>query len=132
MPAAAVLLSPWVDLTLSGGTLDANEAGDYCWRRALEIYARNYLADLDPRHPLASPLYANLAGLPPLLIQAGGAETLLDDSRALSERALAADVEVGLDVTEGAIHVFQAFAPMVPDSNEAIQRIGAFLKQKLA
>ncbi len=132
LPGAVMLLSPWVDLTLNGDTIDSNEASDYCWRRALEIYARNYLADLDPRHPLASPLYADLTGLPPLLIQAGGAETLLDDSRTLAERALTAGVEVELEVTEGAIHVFHAFAPMVPGSTEAIQRIGAFVQQKLA
>lgn len=131
LPAAGVLLSPWVDLTLSSASLDAHEASDYCWRRALEVYASNYLGDLDPRHPLASPLYADPTGLPPLLIQAGGSETLLDDSRAYTEHARAAGVEVELEINDGSIHVFQAFAPFVPGATEAIARIGEFVRQKM-
>jgi acetyl esterase/lipase len=131
LPAAAVLLSPWVDLTLSGASLDAHEASDYCWRRALEVYASNYLSGLDPCHPLASPLYADPTGLPPLLIQAGGSETLLDDSRAYVEHARAAGVEVEFEINEGSIHVFQAFAPMVPGSTAAIARIGEFVQRQL-
>jgi acetyl esterase/lipase len=90
-----------------------------------------YLDGADPRTPLASPLYADLGGLPPLLIQVGTAETLLDDSRRVAERAQAAGVELELQTFEDLIHVFQAFAPMVPEAEEAIARIGAFVQARL-
>lgn len=90
-----------------------------------------YLAGADPKTPLAAPLHADLSGLPPILIQVGTAETLLDDSIRIAERLRAAGVAVELQQYEDLIHVFQAFAPIVPEASEAIDKIGAFLKSQL-
>ena len=92
--------------------------------------AKLYLGDLHPRTPLASPLYADLSGLPPLLIQVGTAETLLDDATRIAERARKAGVEVTLDVWDDMIHVFQAFAPMLPEGQQAIEQIGEYLRAR--
>jgi epsilon-lactone hydrolase len=129
LPRAAVLMSPWVDLACEGESIDRN-GDDYLGRRVLEMFAGYYLGDTDPRTPSASPVYADLAGLPPLLIQAGGAETLLSESRRLAERAAAAGVEVELRVFDGAVHVFQAFAPFVPEATEALREIGRFVRER--
>ena len=89
-----------------------------------------YLGDADPRSPLAAPLYADLSGLPPLLIQVGTAETLLDDSTRLAERARKAGVTVTLDVWDDMIHVFQAFAPILPEGQQAVDQIGEYLRAR--
>jgi acetyl esterase/lipase len=93
---------------------------------------RLYLGGADPRTPLAAPLYANLHGLPPLLIQVGTAEALLDDSTRLAERARAAGVDVTLDPWEDMIHVWQFFAEMLPEGQDAIDRIGEFTRKRLS
>ncbi len=100
--------------------------------RALRREAAMYLAGEDPRNPLASPIYADLAGLPPMLIQAGTCEILLDDARRLAERAEGAGVEVELEVREGMFHVWQFFTPLVPESNAALAKAGRFLRQRWA
>ena len=97
----------------------------------LNRMAEAYLGGLDLRTPLASPLYAELGGLPPLLIQVGTEETLYDDSTRFADKARQAGVEVDLEVWPEMIHVFQAFAPMVPEAREAVSKIGDFLKQRL-
>jgi acetyl esterase/lipase len=94
--------------------------------------AKLYLAEHPPRTPLAAPLYADLAGLPPLYIQVGTAETLLDDSVRLAERALEAGVDVTLEQWDDMIHVFQAFAPMLPEGQQAIDKIGEYLRARWA
>ncbi len=91
--------------------------------------AQAYLGDTDPRTPLAAPLYADLSGLPPLLIQVGTAETLLDDSTRLAERAKSAGVNVTLEPWDDMIHVWQFFASMLPEGQQAIDRIGQFVRQ---
>jgi acetyl esterase/lipase len=91
-----------------------------------------YLGDTAPRTPLAAPLYADLHGLPPLLIQVGTCEILLDDATRLAERATAANVAVTLDTWEGMIHVWQLFAPLLPAGQQAIDRIGEFVRQHTA
>ncbi|RMG96265.1 MAG: alpha/beta hydrolase [Chloroflexi bacterium] len=132
LPATAVCLSPWVDLALTGKSLTTNAAADpVITRERLAEYAQLYLGETDPQIPLASPLYADLNGLPPLLIQAGSAEILLDDASRLAARAEAAGVAVTLDIWEEMIHVWQAFAAVVPESQEAIARIGEFVRQYL-
>ena len=85
----------------------------------------------DPRHPLASPVYADLTGLPPLMIQVGDAEAFLDDSTTLAANARAAGVDVTLEVWPEMIHVFQAHAPSIPEGQEGIDHAGAFLRQHL-
>ncbi len=133
LPAAGVCLSPWVDLEGIGDSMTTQAAADPMVQRdPLRKMAALYLAGQDPRTPLAAPLYANLSGLPPLLIQVGTAETLLDDSTRLAERARKAGVNVTLEPWEDMIHVFQAFAPILPEGREAIERIGAFVRQRTA
>jgi acetyl esterase/lipase len=93
--------------------------------------ANAYLGDADLRTPLAAPLYADLTGLPPLLIHVGTAETLLDDSTRLAERAKAAGVDVTLEPWDDMIHVWQFFAAMLPEGQQAIDRIGDFIREHI-
>ncbi len=90
-----------------------------------------YLGGADPRTPLAAPLYGDLSGLPPMLVQVGTAETLLDDATRIVERARAAGVSIELETFDDLVHVFQAFAPAVPEAVEAIEKIGGFIKRHL-
>jgi monoterpene epsilon-lactone hydrolase len=129
LPACAVALSPWVDLEQTGSTLDANERFDYISRRALNQYARRFIDPTQLKNPLAASLHADLSGLPPLLIQVGSAEVLLDDSRRVAERAKAAGVDVTLRVWEDMIHVWHLFAFMAPQGVAAIEEIGAFIRE---
>jgi monoterpene epsilon-lactone hydrolase len=98
-------------------------------RELLEFMASVYLGGRDRRTPLASPLYADLQGLPPLLILVGSAETILEDSTRLAERAQAAGVEVTLEVWDDMIHCWPIFAPILPEGQQAIERIGAFIRE---
>ena len=98
-------------------------------RELLDVLANLYLGTRDRRTPLAAPLYADLQGLPPLLIQVGSSETLLDDSNRLTERAKAAGVDATLEVWEDMIHTWHLFAPILPEGQQAIERIGEFLRQ---
>ena len=129
LPVAAVLTSPWVDLTCQGSTIDSHAAYDYVQRETLELFARTYLGGTDPRSPYVSPVHADLSGLPPLLIHAGGAEALRWEIERLAERARAAGVEVTLWVAEGMIHAFHGFAPVLPEARRAIRAIGEFVRQ---
>lgn len=131
LPAAGVCLSPWVDLEGIGESMSSRAHLDPMVQKDhLLRMAKLYLGDLHPRTPLAAPLYADLSGLPPLLIQVGTAETLLDDATRIAERAKKAGVEVTLDVWEDMIHVFQAFAPMLPEGQRAIEQIGEYLRAR--
>ena len=131
LPCAAVCLSPWTDLAVTGASMAANAATDPIVRREDALAAAAaYLAGGDPKTPLASPLYADLTGLPPLLIQAGTAETLLDDARRLAQRAGAAGVEITLDLWEHMFHVWQMCYPILPEGRRAIRDIGRFVVQK--
>ena len=133
LPGAAVCLSPWTDLAATGNSLQTRARTDPWFDPSgVPKTARVYLADADPWDPLASPLYADLHGLPPLLIQVGECEILLSDSTRLAEKARAAGVDVTLEVWNGMFHVWQIFAWFVPEGRQAIERIGEFLKQKLA
>lgn len=132
MPAAGVCMSPWVDLEGTGESMTTKvEEDPIVQREMLEFMAELYIGDRDRRTPLASPLYADLRGLPPLLIQVGTAETLLDDSTRLAERAKAAGVDVDLQVWDDMIHVWQMFAPVLPEGQQAIEQIGEFIRQKI-
>jgi acetyl esterase/lipase len=132
LPAAAVPMSPWADLEQSGETMVSKAEADLLvGTDVLGGMAAHYLGEQDPRNPLASPLYGDFQGLPPLYIQVGGDETLLDDSRRVAERARAAGVEVKLDVFPEMQHVFQNSAGNVPEADDAVARIGAWLRPKL-
>jgi phosphinothricin tripeptide acetyl hydrolase len=129
LPAAGVCISPWVDLTCSGASYTTRVDVDPIVRAAgVGEMAALYLAGTDPKTPLASPLFADLSGLPPLLIHVGDDEVLLDDSMQLAERARKARVEATLDVWPAMIHVWHWFFPMLEEGQAAIDRIGAFVR----
>ncbi len=130
LPAAAVCLSPWVDMEALGESMTTNaEVDPMIQREEVLEGAKAYLGGAEPRTPLAAPLYADPSELPPLLIQVGSSETLLDDSTRLAERAKSAGVDVTLEVWDEMIHVFQFMAAMLPEGQHAINRIGEFIRQ---
>lgn len=130
LPAAGVLLSPWVDMEGIGESMKTNDAADpIVHKDALLGMAKAYLGGKDPRTPLAAPLYADLKGLPPLLIQVGTAETLLDDASRLADRAKKAGVNVTYEPWQNMIHVWHIFAPMLDEGQQAIDKIGAFVRK---
>jgi epsilon-lactone hydrolase len=129
LPAAALLFSPWTDLAATGSTLVTNDGADPMFRgAAIARVAKFYLAETDPTHPYASPLYADLAGLPSLFIQAGSTEVLLDDARRVAQRANAAGVAVEFEVWPNMPHVWQLFAPFIPEARRALDRAAAFAR----
>jgi len=130
LPAASVCLSPWVDLEGLGQSMTTKaEADPMVQRDAIIKMGKAYLGNADARTPLAAPLYADLTGLPPMLIQVGTSETLLDDATRLAEGAKEAGVNVTLEPWEEMIHVWQYFASSVPEAKEAVKRIGSFILQ---
>jgi acetyl esterase/lipase len=129
MPASAVVISPWTDLSASGESWQTNAKADYVINaKGLQASARMYLDGTDPHHPLASPLYANLLGLPPLLIQVGSEEILLSDSTRLAEHARRANVDVTLEVWDGMQHVWHFAGGILPEARQAIDKIGEFIR----
>lgn len=132
MPGACVLFSPYADLTLSGASMTSKVAADPSFRpAAIAVRAKDYIGAADPADPLISPVFADLRGLPPLLIQAGSNEVLLDDAVRLAARAAADDVPVTLEVTPGVPHLFQAFAAMLEEGEAALRRVAEFLGTSL-
>jgi epsilon-lactone hydrolase len=130
LPAAGVCLSPWVDLEGIGESMTTKAESDPNVQRALlAMLSSAYLAGADPRSALAAPLYADLTGLPPLLIQVGTSETLLDDSTRLAAKAEGEGVTVTLRPYEDMIHVFQMF-PVLPEAQQAVEEIGAFVRRQ--
>ena len=130
MPGAAVCISPWVDMEGLGDSMETRAAADpMVGKENLMISAKTYLGGSDPRAPLAAPLYADLRGLPPMLIQVGDAEVLLDDSTRLAGIAREAGVEVEMDVWDDMIHVWHLFAPILPEGKQAISQAGEFIKK---
>jgi epsilon-lactone hydrolase len=128
MPAAALLMSPWADLTLSGTSMDTKQGIDPQLARELfRPRVADYVGDHDPSEGLISPIFADLSGLPPLVIQAGSHEVLLDDAIRLAQRAATADVGVTLDVTPSVPHVFQAFHAVLDEGAAALDRAGRLL-----
>lgn len=131
LPAAAVCLSPWVDLAITGASVDARaELDPWVPKAGLQMMANHYLAGADPRHPLASPILADLTGLPPLLVHVGTAEVLHDDADRLAAQAKAHGVEVTFEAWEEMIHVWHFF-PTLPEAHEAVSRIGRFIREKV-
>jgi monoterpene epsilon-lactone hydrolase len=131
LPAAAVLMSPTVDLTSSGASMtDRVDEDPISTPALLRQLASDYLAGADPTTPLASPLFASLSGLPPLLVQVGTADLLLSDSERLARAAAEAGVDVHLEVGEGLPHVYQ-LALGTPEAAEATERIGRFLRARV-
>jgi monoterpene epsilon-lactone hydrolase len=133
LPAAAVALSPWTDLALTGTSLSLNVKSDPMLNaKDTRLFADCYLAGADPRNPYASPLYGNLAGLPPTLIHVGSDEILHDDAVRMAENLRAAGCRVRIEVWRRMPHGWHLFAPVLPEAMEAIAHIGAFADQVLA
>ena len=133
MPAAALLLSPMTDLTVTGSSYAGKAHADPAISaQAIRTRAADYLAGTDPADPLVSPIFADLSGLPPLLIQAGSHEVLLDDATRLAVKAAADDVAVILDITPGVPHVFQAFAALLDEGDAALNRAARFIQDNTA
>jgi monoterpene epsilon-lactone hydrolase len=130
-PVAAVLMSPWTDLAATGTSYVSRAEADPIHQRSMILaLAKNYLGGRgDPCDPLVSPLYADLRGLPPLLIQVGDRETVLDDSVMFADKARASGIDVNLEVWDGMIHVFQMFE--LPEAHQAIASIAGFLNRHL-
>jgi phosphinothricin tripeptide acetyl hydrolase len=132
LPGAAVAISPWTDLTCSAASYRSLAARDPLVSLPdISIMAGRYLGPADPRAPLASPLFADLRGLPALLIQVGSEEVLIDDASGLAERARAAGVDVTLEVWEQMIHVWHWFLPWLDEAGTAVEKIGGFLRSRL-
>lgn len=128
LPAAAVCISPWADLTCSNDSFRTRaDADPMVMSPGINEMADLYLHGTPPTHPLASPNYADLQGLPPLLIHVGTEEVLLDDAIKLDAKARAAGVDCSLEVWDDMIHVWHAFHPMLPEGKQGIERVGAFL-----
>jgi acetyl esterase/lipase len=133
LPAAGVCLSPWVDLTCSGASYETKATEDPIVKReGVGEMAMAYLRGQDPKTPLASPLFASLAGLPPLLIQVGSAEVLLDDAVMLADRAKAAGVETTLEVWDDMVHVWPWFLSLLDEAPAAVSAIAKFARARLA
>ena len=133
LPAAAVALSPWTDLALTGTSLSLNAKSDPMMNAAdARLFADCYLAGSNPRNPYASPLYGNPTGLPPSLIHVGSDEILHDDAVRMAENLRAAGCQVQIEVWPRMPHGWHLFAPVLPEARTAIARIGAFADQVLA
>ena len=131
-PAGGVCISPWVDLTCSGATYATKAAVDpIVTRESVAMMAQAYAGADDPKAPLLSPLYADLRGLPPLLVQVGSDEVLLDDALGLGERARAAGVDVTIEEWPAMIHVWHWFQPMLDEAERAVGVIGNFVRTRL-
>lgn len=132
LPAAAALISPWADLACTGESFKTNvEVDPLVTQEGLKFMAEKYLGGEDARNPLASPVYANLQGLPPLYISVGSTELLRDDAVRLADRAKAVGVNVTLDIWEDMPHVFQQTAQVTPEGKKGIQKIGEFIQKFL-
>ncbi|HEU5224222.1 MAG TPA: alpha/beta hydrolase [Actinomycetota bacterium] len=132
LPAGAYVMSPYADLTLAGTTMQTKREVDPLFtRELLQARVTDYTAGQDASLGLISPIFADLSGLPPLIIQAGSHELLLDDAVRLAGQAAAADVEVTLEITPGVPHVFQAYSAILDEGAAALDRAGRFLSAKL-
>ena len=133
LPAAAFAMSPYADLTLAGTTMETKrEADPLLSRELLQPRVTDYAAGQDAALGLISPIFADLSGLPPLIIQAGTHEVLLDDAIRLARQAATADVEVTLDITPRVPHVFQAYHAILDEAAAALDRAGQLLSALLA
>lgn len=131
LPAAAVALSPWTDLAMTGASLRRNARADpFIDGSDMALIAGWYLGGADPRNPYASPLYGDPAGLPPSLIQVGSDEILRDDATRMADRLRAAGREVELEIWPRMPHVWHLFAAMMPEARRAIARVGAFVRDR--
>jgi monoterpene epsilon-lactone hydrolase len=131
LPAGAVPISPWVDLACTGQTLETQSSDLTVTKEGLQRMAGDYLGGADPRNPLASPIFGDFSGLPPLLVIVGGAEGLLDDAVSLARQAAIGGVDVTLRIWAGMQHVFPIYAGFLPEADTAIAVIGSWMRARL-
>lgn len=133
LPAAALLMSPCVDMETTGKSYETNRDSDPFFKRdVVRGIIRGFLGeDTDARDPRANPLYADLSGLGPLYVQAGGDETLADDARLLYEHAVKAGVDARLDIVPGMLHTFQMAAGRAPEADDAIRELAGWVRPRL-
>jgi acetyl esterase/lipase len=132
MPAAAVAISPWADLTCSGESYRTKHRVSAAPLNSWFVFSKHYAGAINPANPLISPLFGDLAGLPPLLINSGDADELYDDGERFYRKALEAGVEVTFRQGRGQLHCYPFFAPMFREATEAMDEICDFIKKKLA
>jgi acetyl esterase/lipase len=131
LPAAGVALSPWTDLACTGDSYRTNVMRDISTLGSWDVWGGYYVGPNDPRNPWISPLYGDLRGLPPILIQVGDHEILLDDSRRFAAKAEAAGVDIRLRVWEGMVHCFPLLAPMFPEATRAWEETIDYIRQHI-
>lgn len=130
-PSCGVCISPWTDMALEGGTMTTKAAEDQMAPKPMLMLLRdNYVGDAGERHPLASPIYADLKGIAPLLILVGSAETLLDDALRLAGAAGGAEVPVHLEIWPEMVHVWPLFHQILAEGRQALVRMGEYIRQK--
>jgi epsilon-lactone hydrolase len=130
LPLAAVMISPWTDLSCSGDTHNTHAHRDPALTpEILQHWAKFYTGANSATDPLISPLFGDYSGLPPMLVMVGDSEVLLDDSRQYAEKAKAAGVDVTLEVWDEMVHIFPVFAPMLPEGQKGIERIGEWVRE---
>lgn len=132
MPKCAITMSPWLDLTLSGESMTTKEEAEpMLVKEAMPLWAGNYLGDTDPRTPYASPLFGELNGLPPIYIQVGSEELLLDDSVRFAKKATEQGSPVRIEIYQRYFHVFQGFFRILPKAHKANKKLAEFLVRHL-
>lgn len=131
LPCAAVASSPWLDLACSADSFRRNARKDISILGSWEVWSKYYAGDADLRDPWISPIHADLRGLPPIMIQIGTCEIMLDDAVRFAELARAAGVEVTLRVWQGMVHCFAFFSPMFPEATAGMNELGAFIRATL-
>jgi epsilon-lactone hydrolase len=132
LPKCAIALSPWLDHTMSGNSYASHKDIDpMLVAEAMPVWSKHYMGDADPLSPYASPIFHDLSGLPPIYIQVGEEELLLDDSTRFSEKAKLAGAEITLEVFAKEFHVFNAFWRILPRAREANRKLGNFLSGRL-
>ena len=130
LPGGIITMSPWTDVTLSGETYESNYEIDPLFGNSREnmLYQCSYIGDADPKNPYLSPLFGDYTGFPPMLMQVGSYEVLLSDTQSVSEKAKKAGVRVRTSVYDGMFHVFQMGLDLIPESREAWEEVGEFMK----
>ncbi|WP_246696135.1 alpha/beta hydrolase [Mesorhizobium sp. SARCC-RB16n] len=132
LPVATLIISGWFDMAMTAASYETNREKDPAFAKAgVDWLAANFIGDADRRDPEVSPLYADLSGFPPVFLQAGADETLVDESRVFAERARQAGVETRLDVFDGMLHSFQMMAGRAPEADDAIVRFAAWVRPRL-
>lgn len=128
LPACAVAMSPWVDLTNSGESLTKNSQKDtLCWKDAQFVFSRYYVGEANPENPWISPIFGNFIGLPPVMLFVGSDELLLDDSVRYAQKAKEAGVDITLHIGNGLFHCYPACSPMFPEAKIAMEEIKKFV-----